>query len=77
MIVRLYGGKNWSWWLKLSTVLAVFSTCRGADFLVGEEDHRTGLALRLALVGCQGSCGIIPNGPVSSYPGSFNKCQGT
>ena len=28
------------------------------------------VALRLALLGCQGSCGIVPNGPASSYSGS-------
>ena len=47
-----------------------FSACRGAHFPVCEEDHGTGLALRLALLGCQGSCGIVPNGPTSSYSGS-------
>ena len=36
-------------------------------FPVSEEDHGTGLALRLALLGCQGSSGIVPNEPASSY----------
>ena len=47
-----------------------FSACRGAHFPVCEEDHGTGLALPLALLGCQGSCGIVPNGSASSYSGS-------
>ena len=47
-----------------------FSACRGAHFPVCEEDHGTGLALRLALLGCQGSCDIVTNGPTSSFSGS-------
>ena len=44
-----------------------FSACRGAHFPVCDEDHRNGLALRLAVLRCQGFCGIVPNGPASSY----------
>ena len=47
-----------------------FPACRGAHFAVCEEDHGTGLVLRLVLLGCQGSCGIVPNGPAGSYSGS-------
>ena len=50
--------------------------CRDAHLPVGEGDHGIGLALCLALSRCQGSCGIIPNGPVSSYSKSFNRRQG-
>ena len=46
-----------------------FSACRGAHFPVCEEDYGTGLALRLDLLGCQGSCGIVPNGLTNSYSG--------
>ena len=45
--------------------------CNGAHFTVCEEDHGTGLALRLAL-GCQGSCDIVSNWSASLYMGSFN-----
>ena len=51
------------------------SACRGAHFPVCDVDDGTGLALCLALSGCQGSCGIVPNGPASSYSGSSNICQ--
>ena len=47
-----------------------FSACRGVHFPVCEEDNGIGLTLRLALLGCQGSCGIVPNGLASSYSGS-------
>ena len=47
-----------------------FSACRSAHFPVCEEDHGTGLALRLALLGCQGFCGILPSGPTSLHLGS-------
>ena len=48
------------------------SACRGAHFPVCEADHGIGLALRLAVSGCQGSCGIVPNEPASWYSGSSN-----
>ena len=42
-----------------------------------EEDNGTGLALCLALVGCLGSCGIVPNRHCSSsHLGSSNIRQG-
>ena len=47
-----------------------FSACRGAHVPVYAEDHGNHLALPPALLGCQGFCGIVPNGPASSYSGS-------
>ena len=77
VIIHVYGGKYFSQWWKLSTVPAVFSAYRVVHFPVGEEDQGTGLALCLTLSGCQDFCGIVPNGPASSYLGSFNKRQGS
>ena len=48
--------------------------CKDAQFPTVESDHGTALAL-LALLGCQSSCSIVPNGPASSYLGSFNTYQ--
>ena len=42
--------------------------CRGAHFPIVDS---IGLALHLALLDCQGSCGIAPNGPTSLHLGSF------
>ena len=53
-----------------STLFWQFFSLRNAHFPVCQEDHRTGLALCLAFLGCQDSCGIPSNGPVSSYSGS-------
>ena len=39
-----------------------FLAYKGVHFPVREEDHRTGLALWLTLIRCQGSCGIVPTG---------------
>ena len=47
-----------------------FSAFRGVHFPICEKDHGTGLALHLFLLGCQGSCGIVLNGPTSSHSGS-------
>ena len=66
-----------SWWLAGALHCSgCNSACRGVHFPLCEVDHGTGLALRLALSGCQGSCGIVPNGPAaSSCSGSSNICQ--
>ena len=48
--------------------------CKDAQFLTSDLDHRTGLAL-LAILGCQCSSGVVPNGPASSHSGSSNICQ--
>ena len=52
------------------------SACRGAHFPVVEKVNGTGLAMCLALYGCQGTCDKVSNGPASSYSGSFNIRQG-
>ena len=70
MIVCFYGGKYFSRWFKALHCYSCFSACRSVHFPVCEEDHRTCSALHLALLGCQGSCGIVPNGPASLYLGS-------
>ena len=44
---------------------------RGAHFPIVEEDNGTGVALHLALLGCKGSCGIVPNGPASLHSELF------
>ena len=41
-----------------------------------EQDNGTGLALCLALLGCQGFCGIALNGSTSSHSKSSNIRQG-
>ena len=51
------------------------SACRGVYVPAVEEDNRTGLALCLACLGCQGSCGIVPNGPTSLHSGFFSTRQ--
>ena len=48
-----------------------FLVFRGVLFAVGEEDHRTDLALHVTLSECQGFCDIVRNGPVILYSGSF------
>ena len=57
--------------LKFSHVLVAL-TSMGVHFPAVDWIMRSGLA---SFPGCQGSCGIVPNGPAGSVV-SFNICQG-
>ena len=60
------------WLLKLSHVLFFFITCMVVHFPELSWIVQSGLA---PFPGCQGSCGIVPNGPADLVI-SFHICQG-
>ena len=53
-----------------------FQVCRCLHLPVVKKDHGTGLVLLLTFLGCQGSCGIVPNGPAGLHLRSFQYTSG-
>ena len=53
-------------------LLLLWHSLQKCTLLKVEVDHKTGQALHLNLLGCQGFCDLVPHKPTSFHSGPFN-----